>query len=363
MTDLNRTPLHALHIQLGAKMVPFAGYEMPVQYPLGVKKEHEHARQRCGLFDVSHMGRIEIRGADAEQFIDGLTTRKVAGMGAGRIRYSLLCNSEGGILDDILVYRPPGDSDQFLLVVNASNRVSVLQWIEERRGGATFEIDDQTLGTAMLAFQGPMAIEKINPLLDFDLATLKYFCCRNAKLGSQDLLVSRTGYTGEDGCELIVPAEKAEEIWSELHELEDVSAAGLGARDTLRLEAAMPLYGHELSLSINPAQTGLDFACTLKGRDFVGKTAIEEAAGKDCLPVRVGLVLEGRRAAREGDQVLAGEEQIGTVTSGTFSPTLQQPIAMAYIKREHAESDSLLSIDIRGKSIPATVCELPFYRR
>lgn len=362
-------------------MVDFAGWEMPIQYS-SIIAEHQATRTAVTLFDVSHMGRILISGSGAEAFIDRLATRKVAKMGAGRIRYSLVCNESGGILDDILVYRLPDTDDQYMLVVNASNREKILAWIQQQLSGSqpdaaggepAVEVTDTTFDTAMIAIQGPGAVELVNPFLasaaatgestDFNLGDLKYFQCRNVLMANQKTLISRTGYTGEDGCEIIVPNQDAAEIWEKSASQPGVMAAGLGARDTLRLEAAMPLYGHELSETINAAQTGLDFAITLKDRDFIGKSAIESAKNAGDLDARIGLLLEGKRAAREGSSVLDGETVVGEVTSGTFSPTLQKPIAMAYVKCDHTKPGTTLSVDIRGKKIPATVCELPFYSR
>lgn len=340
----------------------FAGWQMPIQYKY-IIEEHVATRTRATLFDVSHMARIQLRGPGAEAFIDHLATRKIAGMGPGKIRYSLVCNESGGILDDILVYDLPDADETFLCVVNASNRPKILAWMESHRSGYDVAIDDQTMQTAMIAFQGPLAIELISQHLGSNLADLKYFHCRNAELGGKRILVSRTGYTGEDGCEIIAGNEDAVAIWELLAGHSEVSAAGLGARDTLRLEAAMPLYGHELSEEINPAQTDLGFAISLKDREFIGKAAIEDALSDSGRHVRIGLVLDGKRAAREGAELWVADQRVGQVTSGTFSPTLGQSIAMGYIQPEHAQVGLPISVDIRGKRIEATVTKLPFYKR
>lgn len=335
---------------------------MPIQYS-SIIEEHQATRERATLFDVSHMARIHLKGPEAEQFIDGLTTRQIKGIGPGKIRYSLLCNAQGGILDDILVYRLPDATDEFLWVVNASNRDKILEWIGTQRSGFQFELNDRTMETAMIAFQGPLAVGLTKQILGIELDELKYFSCQNVDLDGQSVLVSRTGYTGEDGCELVLSNSTALDIWQRLAEAEQVSAAGLGARDTLRLEAAMPLYGHELSEDINPVQTGLDFAISLKDRDFVGKSAIEGALSDSNLHVRIGLILDGKRAAREGAPILLDDQSVGLVTSGTYSPTMQKSIAMGYIDRKYAIPGGQLVVDIRGKKIDATITELPFYKR
>ncbi|MEC9094719.1 MAG: glycine cleavage system aminomethyltransferase GcvT [Planctomycetota bacterium] len=358
------TSLHSWHVKNGARMVDFAGWEMPIQYS-SIMDEHNATRNQATLFDVSHMGRIDLRGPESETFMDRLTTRKVNGMPAGRIRYSLVCKADGGILDDILVYKPSGQQQDLMLVVNASNRIKILSWLEAKRAeyGHDIEIVDSTNESSMIAFQGPRSVEKINRLLNFDFSELKYFNCRYTSIAGMELLLSRTGYTGEDGCEIIVPNAMANPVWELLHDDHEVTAAGLAARDTLRLEAAMPLYGHELSESINAAQTQLEFAISMKDREFVGKSAIERATQNSTLPIRVGLILEGKRAGREGATILVNDHAVGQVTSGTFSPTLQQPIAMGYITREYAELGNAVFVDIRGKQIAATVSELPFYKR
>ena len=357
-----KTSLYPIHIEAGARIVDFAGWQMPIQYS-SIIEEHLATRNAATLFDVSHMGRVYLRGPDAEKFIDGLTTRKVAGMGSARIRYSLLCNEDGGILDDILVYRLPDSEQEFLCVVNASNREKILSWFEQHQKGFDVEIDDQTESSAMIAYQGPLALSYASELLQTDLSALKYFTCCQAELSGRKMLVSRTDYTGEDGCEIIIDNENAQWIWRQLAEKENVAPAGLGARDTLRLEAAMPLYGHELSETINAAQTGLGFALSMKEREFIGKSAIEGGLSNPDLHVRIGLILEGKRAAREGASILIDDQVIGEVTSGTFSPTLQQPIAMGYVVGDHSSLGEQVAIDIRGKKIQATITELPFYKR
>ncbi len=337
---------------------------MPIQYK-SIIDEHQATRNSTTLFDVSHMGRFVFSGSDVESFIDRMTTRKVAGMTQGAIRYSLVCKSDGGILDDILVYRlgSTDGEDQFTMVVNASNRDKLWNWFHSNVDASDVSIHDATTETAMIAIQGPTAIDVANQHLNLDVNSLKYFTGCHAEFDSVPLTVSRTGYTGEDGCEIVVASDAAEKIWTDLMGHADVMAAGLGARDTLRLEAAMPLYGHELSESINPAQTNLRFAISLKDRDFVGKDSIVAAMSDDSAAVRVGLSLDGRRAAREESEVYHNDEKVGIITSGTFSPTLQMPIAMGYVHPSAAQLGTELLIDVRGKKIAAKIVQLPFYKR
>jgi aminomethyltransferase len=366
--DLLQTPLHAWHASHGARLVDFAGWHMPVQYG-SIVEEHQATRNAATLFDVSHMGRIRFEGPGAEAFLDRLLTRQVVGMGPGKIRYSLMCKQDGGILDDVLIYHLHAHSGglYYQLVVNASNRQKILAWLAaQKKPTDDLQFADQTQATAMIAVQGPLALRVAEPLVGADLGGLAYYTGCETTVCGHGGIVSRTGYTGEDGCELIVPASAAVEVWERLFaegkEL-GLAAAGLGARDTLRLEAAMPLYGHELSESINPFQAGLAFAVNLQGRDFVGKEAIAARKDDPSQSVRVGLELAGRRVPREHFPVLSAGQAVGEVTSGTFSPTLQKPIAMAYVNSAYAAVGTQLAVDIRGTAEPAKVVRLPFYRR
>jgi glycine cleavage system T protein (aminomethyltransferase) len=372
--SLLRTPLADWHSAHGGRMVDFAGWSMPVQYG-SIVAEHQATRQAAGLFDVSHMGRLRLDGGGAEAFLDRLLTRKVVGMTPGKIRYSLVCNESGGILDDVLVYhlQARGRGPYYLLVVNASNRDKIYGWLCKHRGKQDdVRIADSTMETAMIAVQGPQAIALVQPLADSKIDSLGYYTGLETTVCGAPAVVSRTGYTGEDGCELILPAGAAVSVWERvLGNGKDAGAmaAGLGARDTLRLEAAMPLYGHELSEQINPIQAGLNFAVNLEGREFSGRSALFAAKANTKLPVRVGLELAGRRAAREHYPVLtqarsdSESQKVGEVTSGTFSPTLQKPIAMAYVAPQVAEAGTELAVDIRGSVETARVVKLPFYTR
>jgi aminomethyltransferase len=349
-------------------MVDFAGWSMPVQYH-SIVEEHHATRKAVGLFDISHMGRLIIDGTDSSRFLDSLLTRRIDDMNPGQVRYSLLCNETGGVLDDVLVYQiqlPEGGLSGYGLVVNASNRAKVVSWLNQRHGDFDVNIDDKTSEYAMIAVQGPRAIELLDAISEYELTSLRYYHGVMTRVASFRSFVSRTGYTGEDGCEIICDAADAGIIWTRLHErARDVGggAVGLAARDTLRLEAGMPLYGHELTEQINPVQAGLDFAVNLRGREFVGRTAIMAAQGNEQQPVRVGLQLEGKRPAREGAVILQGDRPAGSVTSGTFSPTFERPIAMGYVKPSASAPGSPLAVDIRGQHHAAQVVPLPFYQR
>lgn len=361
------TPLTNWHSANGGRMVDFAGWSMPVQYS-SIVEEHNAVRNAAGLFDVSHMGRLRFENAYAEELLESLATRKIAGMGTGRIRYSLMCNEEGGILDDVLIYKltEADGQDKFWMVVNASNRDKIVAWLKTHDPENKAGMEDRTVSTAMIAVQGPAAVSLVGGLLNQNLDEMKYYTGQFVQYNGYSLLVSRTGYTGEDGVELVPPADQAEALWQSIMDAgksAGVVAAGLGARDTLRLEAAMPLYGHELSESINPAQADVGFAITLKDRTFVGSQAITDAKENDSLNLRVGLELEGRRPAREHSPIQVDGQVVGEVTSGTFSPTLQKPIAMGYVPAKFFAVGTTVDVDIRGKLHTAKVVALPFYSR
>jgi len=366
MTELLRTPLYDWHVAHGGRMVEFGGWEMPVQYT-GIVEEHHAVRKAAGLFDISHMGRLRFTGPDACALLDRIVTNDVSKLQVGQVRYALVCNESGGVLDDVLVYRLP---DCYWLVVNASNRLKIVSWIESQLGSFQATMHDLTRETAMIAVQGPQSSAALTAQEAGAWQALKYYGVLTdpAAVGPEVRLLSRTGYTGEDGCELVVPADQAVAVWERLIQHAksagvEVKPCGLGCRDTLRLEAAMPLYGHELTESIDPLTAGLGFAVKLDKPDFLGKAALVEIAKRTDRPVRVGLQLSGRRIAREGAAVFAGETRLGEVTSGTFSPTLEQAIAMAYVPPSHAALGAAVEVDIRGKREAATVVKLPFYQR
>ncbi|WP_182868934.1 glycine cleavage system aminomethyltransferase GcvT [Rhodopirellula sp. JC639] len=363
-----QTPLGDWHRSAGAKMVPFAGYEMPIQYE-SIVSEHRACRSAAALFDVSHMGRLRFDGDGSEDLLDRLLTRRVTDLPIGGVRYGMVCNDEGGILDDVLVshLKTPSETRYHLLVVNASNRAKIVEWIKPHLDDfpkVTFS--DRTELTAMIAVQGPLAMETCKKLFSFDPSRLKYYQARITDQFSKPAIVSRTGYTGEDGFELVVRAEEATRIWENIllaGRDAGFAPAGLGARDTLRMEAAMPLYGHELDETVDPISAGLSFACNLDDRKFIGRDAIAAVKSAGPRRVRIGLLPAGRRPAREGCDVLSTAGQVvGTITSGGPSPTLGHPIAMAMVDAEHAAASDF-EIDIRGKRAPATRTKLPFYRR
>lgn len=363
IATLDRTPLADWHAANGGRMVDFAGWAMPVQYG-SIVKEHNATRQSIGLFDVSHMGRLMVQGPQAEAWLDGLLTRRVASMPIGRVRYSLVCNPGGGVLDDILVTRVT--ENRFDLVVNASNRVKLLEWFASH-AAADATLVDRTEATAMIAVQGPKAVELVAGLADTDVASIRYYRSGEANVAGAPCAVSRTGYTGEDGFELICAAEQAADLWQKLI-AGGATACGLASRDTLRLEAGMPLYGHELTEQLNPLHAGLGFAVDFEAkdgspRDFVGGPALAIAVEDGTLARRVGLKVEGKRPPREEYRVMVDGRPCGVVTSGTHSPTLGCPIAMAYVEPELASDDTRLAVDIRGTETPAIVVPMPFYKR
>lgn len=362
--NLAQTPLHSWHAAHGGRMVEFGGWSMPVQYS-SIVEEHHACRRAVALFDVSHMGRFTFQGADAGKFLDRLLTRRALDMTPGQVRYGLVCNLRGGILDDVLLYRL-GDAS-WLLVVNASNRIKIWDWVQAQSvPGWNVLAKDITLEMAMIALQGPHSLDLVQPLVNVQLAEMKYYSVAGAKIEGYEGYVSRTGYTGEDGCELFLSPAAAVEVWGRLMTAgapHGIKAAGLGARDTLRLEAAMPLYGHELGEEINPVQAGIGFAVNTKDREFLGREAILLFQADPNQPKRVGLMLDEKRVPRQHCLIYRGDEKIGEVTSGTFSPTWERPIAMAYVRPEVAAVGTDLTIDIRGTRAAAKVVSLPFYKR
>lgn len=365
---LAQTPLHDWHAAHGARMVDFAGWSMPVQYS-SIIAEHTATRTAAGLFDVSHMGRLRFTGPGAASFLDGLVTRRVTDLQSGHVRYALVTNDHGGVLDDVLVYHLPHEEGgtYYGMVVNAGNREKIVHWIDEHLGNrGDVRFTDVTTATAMIAVQGPRALELLQPQVQTDLASMKYYHAVEEPIKEKTTVISRTGYTGEDGFELIIPASIATEMWERLMtegESKGIVAAGLGARDTLRLEAGMPLYGHELTEEITPIEAGLDFAVNLDDRNFPGADALRAIKKDGPKRIRIGLELSGKRVPREHYGIHAADQAIGEITSGTFSPTVQKPIAMGYVPPQHGQPGTELSIDIRGSREPARVVKLPFYKR
>ena len=361
MSALARTPLYATHRALGARMVAFGGWEMPVSYR-GILAEHHSVRAAAGLFDVSHMGEIELTGPRAAAACQALTTNDVRRLDDGRVQYTLLCREDGGVVDDVTLYRH--GPERFLFCVNASNRAKDLAWIEAHAGGAT--VVDRSAETALLALQGPRAAAILARLTALDLSTLGFFRFATGPVAGMPAVVSRTGYTGEDGFELYVASGDAVAVWDAIMAAgagDGVAPIGLGARDTLRLEAALPLYGNDLDDATTPLAAGLARFVALDGDDFVGRDALraERAAGS---PRRlVGLELRAAGIARHGYPILADGRRAGEVTSGTHAPTLGRAIALGYVEAAHAAPGTALAVEVRGKAVPVAVVPTPFYRR
>ncbi len=354
----SRTPLFDWHVAHGARMVEFGGWDMPVQYT-SIIDEHSAVRTRAGLFDISHMGRLSFGGADTLPLIQKIYTNNAATMKDNQVRYGLVCNDQGGIRDDVLVYRW---SYGWAMVVNASNREKIVQWIEENRVGFNVDLLDQTLETCMIAAQGPDVMGLCGDMFETEPSSLAYYYAVATRYQGKPCVVSRTGYTGEDGFEVMIHASMAEPLWEDLV-ARGCKPCGLGARDTLRLESAMPLYGHELGEEIDPFQAGLGWAVKMDKGDFRGRSALERRKADASARRRVGIELAGKRIAREGANLVVDGKNIGVVASGTFSPTFQKPIAMAYVDPAFQTIGTTLAVDIRGNLEPATVVAMPFYKR
>lgn len=363
---LKRTPFHDFHVSAGAKMVEFAGWEMPIVYR-SIIEEHEQTRTSGSIFDVSHMGRLHFTGKDAPAFLSKVLTRKIDDQVVGQSRYSLVCNEAGGVLDDVIVSR---DSKHWLVVCNASNREKLTHYFHEVRhkSGLDFDMADQTESTAMFAVQGPKVIDRLAEHLPVDIRNLKrYHFDSGNVMGLIKMTVFRSGYTGEDGVEIILSAKLAGMVMKMLGGGLDkpnatLKPAGLGARDTLRLEAGMPLYGHELNEQVDPLSAGLGWAVDLT-KNFIGAARLREIAKTGPTRKLVGLELEGQRIARQGTPVLRDGKPVGEVTSGTLSPTLKKSIAMAYVDAAAAEEGTPLAVDLRGTANSCRVVKLPFYKR
>jgi aminomethyltransferase len=363
MTDEPRaTPLVQRHEALGARMVDFAGWRMPIQYA-GIIEEHRAVRQRAGLFDLCHMGELYVDGPDAGDALAGAVTTDPRTLATGRAQYSMICGPDGGILDDLIVYRLA--EDRFLVVANASNAAVVSDALAERLAGWRAILDDRSLATALVAIQGPAAKGVLAPVAGLDLDAIRYYGIAEGPVAGIPALVARTGYTGEDGFEVFVDAVAGPTIWDTLMASgrgAGLVPVGLGARDTLRLEAGMPLYGQELDRETTPYEAGLGRVVKLaKPGGFVGREALARAAEAGPRRRLVGLVVRGRGIARHGHPVWAGERRTGAVTSGTMSPTLGVPIAMAYVAPGDAAPGTMLDVEIREARAAAEVVPLPFY--
>ncbi len=358
---LARTPLFDAHRALGAKIVEFGGWEMPVSYR-GIIEEHRAVRTAAGLFDVSHMGEIEVLGPHAAATCQRLTTNDVRNLANGHVQYTLLCREDGGVVDDVTLYRI--DDQRYFFCVNASNIAKDLAWIEEHAGEAT--IVDRSAVTALVALQGPAATAILQTLTPLGPDALQRFQFARADVAGLPALISRTGYTGEDGFEIYVDAQHAVTLWNALMEAgrpEGLEPIGLGARDTLRLEAALPLYGHELDDQTSPLAAGLARWVKLDGEDFLGRSALRHETEQGAPRRLVGLAMRGSGIARQGYPVLFEGAPVGIVTSGTMSPTTGGAIALAYVSSALAAAGTTLAVEVRGRPVPAEVVPTPFYRR
>lgn len=357
-----KTPLYDTHVKYEGKIVPFGGYLLPVQYKSGVIAEHMAVRTGCGLFDVSHMGEITCIGPDAVKNLNMLLTNDYTTMYDGQARYSPMCNDEGGVVDDLIVYKVR--DDHYFIVVNAANKDKDYAWMKAHEfGDAVFtDISDQV---AQIALQGPKAEEILKKLVpDEDIPKKYYSACFHKTIGGMDCIISRTGYTGEDGFEFYLAADQAAQLWELLLETgkeEGLIPCGLGARDTLRLEAAMPLYGHEMNDEITPFEAGLGIFVKMNKADFIGKAALE--AKGEPKQKRVGLKVTGRGIIREHADVYVGDQKIGMTTSGTHCPYLKAPVAMALLETGYTGLGTAVEVDVRGRRVPAEVVALPFYKR
>ncbi len=357
-----KTPLYDVHVAEGGKIVPFAGYLLPVQYGSGVIKEHMAVRQQAGLFDVSHMGEVLFTGPTALDTLNHLLTNDYSNMAVNKVRYGVMCNADGGTIDDLVVYK--FGEEAYLVVVNAANREKDYAHMAQNLLPGT-KAEDISDSVAQLALQGPKAPAILKKLLPEDQIPKGYYTALpNVEIQGMKCMISRTGYTGELGYEIYTANEDAPKLWKLLRETGEefgLIPCGLGARDTLRLEAAMPLYGHEMDETISPLEAGLDFGVKLNKDEFIGKDALVAAGAPK--RVRVGLEVTGRGIIREHQEVYLGQEKIGLTTSGTHCPFLGKALAMALIDPAHAAEGTQLEVEVRGRRVPAVIVPLPFYKR
>lgn len=363
---MQETVLLPEHERLGARLVPFAGWRMPVQYR-GILEEARTVRTKAGLFDLGHMGRITVGGRDAEAFLQRLQTNDASKIGPGVIRYSLILDEQGITQDDILVYRDPEPGGGFFVVVNAGNTTRDLELMRRAaRGFANLQLADLTQELGMFAIQGPLSQAIVQPLCDADLSALKYYNWTRATVAGVRGSLSRTGYTGEDGFEFYLPRSHTVAAWNAVLAAgrgQGLEACGLGSRDTLRHEAGMALYGHEIDETTNPLEAGLGWAVKFT-HDFTGRAALERIQQQGGTGRKlVGLVTDSRRVPRQGYTLHVGAETIGKVCSGNYSPTLERGIATAYVAERHAKSGTAVEFAVKDKREPATLVDLPFYKR
>lgn len=362
-TTLIKTPLYDIHTALGARMVPFAGYAMPIQYPSGIRAEHAAVRGAAGIFDVSHMGEFTVRGPQAEELVQYLTVNDATRVAIGQAQYSALCNEDGCILDDLLVYRFP---DRFVLVVNASNRARDWDWVTGHAENFDAELSDDSDDIALIAVQGPAAAGILNPITDVDLGGVGYYRFAEGTVGGAEGVISRTGYTGEDGFELYIPASAAEAVWTAVTEAGEGSGlgpAGLGARDSLRLEMGYALYGNDLDEEHTALESGLGWIVKLDAGDFIGREALAAEKARGVRRRLTGIRLTERGFPRPGYLIVLNGEDCGTVTSGVASPSLGEGIALGYVPTGAARPGTEIGIRIRGRVIGARTQRPPFYTK
>ncbi len=361
MTELRKTPLYDEHVAAEGKMVPFAGFSMPVQYRTGITVEHRAVREACGLFDVSHMGEFVVRGPQALELVQHVSVNDAAGIEVGQAQYSAMCLENGGVIDDLIVYRFP---DRYMLVVNAANLEKDRTWLEKHARAFDVEIEDASDRTALLALQGPEAREVLRPLADIDVDDVHYYRFLEGKVAGIEAVISGTGYTGEDGFELYVPADRAASLWRELLKGgsgHDLIPAGLGARDSLRLEVGYALYGNDLDEEHTALESGLGWITKLDKGDFVGREALSAQKEAGVERRLVGLRLTDRGFPRPGYDIVSGDDVVGRVTSGTVSPSLGHGVALGYVPTALSKVDTPLAIDARGRKVGAIVQRPPFY--
>ncbi len=358
---LKRTPLHDTHVALGAKMVPFAGFEMPVQYPTGITAEHNAVRNGCGVFDVSHMGEVIVRGPDAIAFVQSITSNDVEKLAVNQIHYSTLLRADGTIVDDLLVYR---FADHLMLVINASNIDKDIAHLRANHGTFNCTLEDISDSMALLAIQGPNAPRIVQSLADAPLDGVKYYWFTEGKVAGVQCIISRTGYTGEDGFELYLPSANAVAVWNALMHTGEVTPAGLGSRDSLRLEAGLSLYGNELDDHTTPIEASLSWLVKLgKHGEFLGREKLSQQHTQGTDRKLVGFTIDERALPRHGYPVWYGDVNVGVVSSGCMSPTLGVPIGTCYLPSAAAVPGTRFEIEIRGQRLPARVVKLPFYKR
>lgn len=363
MAELKRTPLYEEHVAAKAKVIDFGGWEMPVQYA-GVIEEHMTVRTKAGLFDVSHMGEVDVHGQEALAFVQHLITNDVTKIADGQILYTPMCYPEGGIVDDLLVYRY--NPEHFYLVVNASNTDKDYAWMLEQAKGFDVKLENISPQTAQLAFQGPLAEKILQRLADIDLSDIKYYWFTHGQIDGVPCLISRTGYTGEDGFEFYFAPEYAPQLWRKIlaeGASEGAQPIGLGARDTLRFEARLPLYGNELGADISPLEAGIGFFVKLGKEEFVGKDVLQQQKENGLPRKLVGLEMIDRGIARSHYPLQKDGEEVGFVTSGSFSPTLNKNIALGLVRADLAVLGDTLDVMIRGKEVKAKIIPTPFYKR